>query len=135
MAALTYRVYESEGAYFELLGGAQYTYLSTELTLSTTGPLPISSSLGGSQGWVDPIVGAFGKYYFNEEYYTFGGTTIGGFGVSSDIVWTLGAGIGYQLSPRVALEALYRYAHYDYHRDLLFDVDMHGPFLGVSIDF
>ncbi len=61
---------------------------------------------------------------------------VGGFGVSSDLAWTLQGTIGYPFTPNVSSEIGYRYLHTDYtDGGFKYDVAQAGLYTGHNIKF
>jgi opacity protein-like surface antigen len=85
---------------------------------------------------VDPIIGVRGQYNFNDKWYVAGNTDIGGFGVSSDITWSVEAVVGYNFTRNVSAELGYRYLYTDYQDGgFIFDMAQAGIYTGVNIRF
>jgi opacity protein-like surface antigen len=65
-----------------------------------------------------------------------GKADIGGFGVSSDLVWQVYGGVGWQMSKRTALELGYKYFAIDYSDGgFTYDVANSGVMTAFSIKF
>ena len=111
-------------------------WLRNQLDLSP-GPTRgmVTRSISDSSGWADPVIGIRGEHYLNDKLYVQGFASIGGFGVSSDNIWSAAGGCGYHLTDKIALDFMYRYMSIDYDRKIVFDANMHGPFVGVKIEF
>lgn len=132
-AAATRRVSEN----WQLMGGLMYTDI--KLSLDVSGPLG-DRSASRSESWVDPFVGARVGADLSEHWHIGGFGYIGGFGVGSDLMWSLNAGIEYQFSDRNAVSFLYRYISFDYDDGegldrFVFDIAEHGPALGWHFRF
>jgi len=107
--------------------GARYWNLSVDLELS---PQEVS----GDRNWVDGTVGASFRYRPGEKWHLMAKGDIGAGG--SDLTWQLYGGGGYDLGSCCSLVAVYRFLDVDYDRDdLLFDVQISGPALGVTLRF
>ena len=133
---IAYRALEWDGGLLDLLAGARYTYLATELRLSPgPGPGPISRTSSASKSFFDPIIALRVRQDLTERIYLNLAADIGGFGVSSDLIWDLIGGVGYEISDNFAVEFYYRYEHLDYDRGPILDVDIQGIFLGFAIGF
>ncbi|MCV6587300.1 MAG: hypothetical protein OIF47_17365 [Marinibacterium sp.] len=124
----------------DLQGGARYNSIRQELRLSPSGPIQ-PGSLGGDEGWVEPVIGARGTWRLNDQWTTIASVELGGFGAGGNDL-QIGANIGfdYQLSDRTALTFGYRYFSVDYSDTLdsgafAYDVDQHGPYFGVKLFF
>jgi hypothetical protein len=92
----------------DLLGGARYTDLEGELDIE--GPFGSDPSVDGSKDWLDPIIGGRIQMDLTEKLAFRVRGDIGGFGIgdSSDFVWNVLAGLGYNLSERTTIWAGYR---------------------------
>lgn len=127
-----YRIYHNEKTTIHLMGGAQYTYFSTEL--ETSGRL--AQDIDGSTDWVDPTVGLALNHQFNEKWNAHFVGQVGGFGAASDSTWQVLAGIGYQLNDCWRLVGGYRHQYIDYEKGgFLYDLDIGGPVLGAVYSF
>lgn len=89
-----------------------------------------------SKDWVDPVVGLRGYLMLHKHLALSARCDVGGFGVSSDLVWQALALALVPFNDTVALEIGYRYMDYDYHRDgFLFDMQLSGAVIGVGFTF
>lgn len=94
----------------------------------------IPSEISQSIDWIDPFVGMRARYKFNERLYGIAKADVGGFGISSDLVWQVYAALGFMLSERTSMELGYKHLAVDYTRHgFTFDADMSGLMLGMSI--
>jgi hypothetical protein len=117
-----------------VLGALQYTYLRLDIT--KTGVLPFERKESGD--WVDPVIG--GRIYldFSENWSIVTLGYVGGFGIgsSSQLVWSLHAGVKWSINDWFALYLGYRILDYDYVRgDFEYDITLSGPYLAVSFSF
>jgi hypothetical protein len=108
--------------------------LASALDTQVTNALPTKGS--DNKQWVDPIIGARAQYNFNDRWFVAGNADIGGFGVSSDITWSLEATVGYNFTRNVSAELGYRHLYTDYS-DGGFDYEMAqaGIYTGLNIRF
>lgn len=132
-AAATRRVSDN----WQLMAGLMYTDI--KLSLDVSSPQG-DRSARRSESWVDPFVGARVGADLNENWHIGGFGYLGGFGVGSDLMWSLNAGIEYQFSDRNAVSFLYRYISFDYDDGegldrFVFDIAEHGPALGWHFRF
>lgn len=132
---ISYRLMGDHYGFLDAIGGVHYMWMRNTFDFSPGPTRTGEKSLRGRAAWVDPIVGLRAEKYVTDKFYVQAAGMIGGFGVSSDLVWIGAAGCGYNFSEKVAIDFVYRYASFDYDRKILFDASMHGPFLGVRIDF
>jgi len=118
----------------DALIGARYTSVKTDLTL-TPG---ILRERGRSyrEEWWDPVLGFQAQLPLNKGWSLIGYADVGGFDMGSRLTWQWFAGVNYEISPRFAAKAGYRYLYTDYDKDdFLYDMTLKGPYLGVSIIF
>jgi len=131
--AASYRLSER----WQLLAGGMYTDLSLKLDVQRPNQVVRRRT---SESWIDPVVGARFATPLGEKW-SFGSMAmIGGFGIGSDLLWSLNASFSYDFSQRTHLMLGYRYIDFDYEdgagRDRFrFDVAEHGPAIGVRFDF
>lgn len=118
----------------DALVGARYTSVKTDLTL-----LPgILRERGKSyrEDWWDPVLGLQAHLPLDKGWSLVGYVDVGGFDMGSRLTWQWFAGVSYEISPRFAAKAGYRYLYTDYDKDdFLYDMTMQGPYLGLSILF
>ena len=125
------------GLTFDVYAGGRYT--SLELDLDTRG----ARSLNQSVDWIDPIVGGRLGVHFSEHAFLLFAGDIGGFGVGSDLAWSLTGLFGYTWQGaglEWAVLAGYKALYQDYtsgsgSQRFRWDTTMHGPVLGLSIRF
>ncbi len=119
----------------EVLGGFRYVDLRTALTLN----LPTPRTTKTTEDWLDPIVGLDYRTALSNKWVFYGRADVGGFGVSSDLTWQLGAYFGYKPSTNWILFGGYRHLVFDYESDdanqFFYDLSISGPLLGVSFRF
>jgi len=86
--------------------------------------------------WIDPFIGVRAQYDLTDKWYLAGKSDIGGFGVGSDLAWTVQATVGYQFSEAVSTEIGYRYMDTDYTDGaFVYDMASHGLYLGLNFRF
>ena len=125
---------------FELLAGVRYNSLSAGLTV--TGPRGNTATAGGTEDWVDPIIGARLRVPLRPCLTAQVRGDIGGFGIgeASQCTWNIEATLEYRCSPRCSLFAGYRWLDIDYSngsgsRRFGFDMHLSGPLVGLALDF
>lgn len=129
-----YQVIATEQATLTAFAGARISHLSTDLTLANSGGPDFTAD--GSKSWVDPVIGMHGVWNLNERWFIHGGGDIGGFGVSSDLIWQANVELGYRINERMSLLAGYRGLGIDYtDGGFLIDTVAHGPGLGLVYKF
>ena len=129
-----YRPIETERASLDLLAGVRVWSVDTVLELEG-GALPDQKFEHG-ENWIDPIIGLHGYYQFANGIFLTSLAQVGGFGVGSDLTWDSFAGVGYRFNDSVSAIAGYRHLEVDYeHNGFVFDVEMSGPVIGMTIRF
>lgn len=121
------------------LFGARYTHIDVNLDIKG---FPNRS---GNKNWLDPLVGARAFFDLSEHWTLSLHGNVGGFGVGSDFTWETLGGIGYRFrffSKENNARAVggYRAVHQDYtdgsgNDKFEWDVTLHGPILGLVIEF
>lgn len=128
-----YRFYDTPGVTLDGLAGARYWHVSNELTVNALGQ---SRSYKESFDWFDPLVGIRGFARINDRWSAQGQADIGGFGVGSDMTWSVLATVNYVLTDRASLSVGYRVLDVDYDDDgHVFDTRMKGPVIGATWRF
>ena len=133
LGAAEYRLIDAEGGSLDALAGARVWWVKTELDFDG---VALDASGSDSETWIDPIIGLKGRLNFNEDFYFTSWAMIGGFGVSSDFIWDVMGGLGWNAWDSVSLVAGYRGLGVDYEHDgFLFDIVQHGPLIGAAFRF
>jgi len=129
-----YRIAEQGESHLDVLAGARLWSVDTDLGFGA-GLLP-AISVSDDETWVDPVIGVKGHYGLNDKLFLKGWAMIGGFGASSDFMWDVFGGLGYQVNDRFSATAGWRHIGVDYaHNSFLFDVDLNGPMFEGSFRF
>ncbi|MEM8954474.1 MAG: hypothetical protein AAGD22_10020 [Verrucomicrobiota bacterium] len=106
--------------------------LAKALEEQITSEIPESAVV--KEGWWDPFVAARVRHYLTDKVYVNAFGSVGGFGVSSDLIWQVGVGPGIEVNDWLAVEFFYRRMSIDYEDGgFVFDVDLDGLFLGLAI--
>lgn len=126
-----YAVVETDKHVLNILAGARYLNLDTDLSLNIDG-IPKEGS-GSGDAW-DAIIGVKGKADFAEKWYFSYYADVGT--GDTDFTWQGSAAVGYQFKP-VAVSVGYRYLAWDFDSGdpfakALKDLEFHGPFAGVT---
>lgn len=130
-----YRVYESEGGSFDVLGGARIWSVENNLNL-TTGLLP-GFDVSQRKSWAAPVVGFRGLLNVTPKFFLSTKFDIGGAGIGADLTTQFYGGAGYRVTPKIALIGGYRYLQVDYDdsEGFLFDTKMNGFVFGAKFNF
>ena len=135
---VTYRLTDnSPTGFLDLYSGARVNSLSLDISAQANRIIfPGQAAFDDShtETWVDPVIGLRGQWNFAEKFFLAGKADIGGFGVSSDLLWSAEATLGYQFTPGFNTEIGYSYYNTDYEDGgFNYDVAMGGFFIGFNI--
>lgn len=115
-------------------GGLRYWDVENRLTLAA-GTRPARSTTG-RDNWVDPVVGLRGNMALGQRTTLVGWAYLGGFGVGSDLMSDVFAGISYGFSDLTALTLGWRHLTVDRSDgDFIYDVSQSGPVIGLAFRF
>ena len=121
-----------------VMAGGRYHYLKQE---GSNLPKPGGGTLsvGGSEDWLEPVLGAQLLAPFGQKWAATARGDIGGFGVAdaSDITWSAMAGVGYEFAKNWMAKLGYRYYYIDYStgsglNTFGLEGSMQGPWIGIS---
>ena len=127
-------IYE-ESVNLDVFAGARIWHSNTDFDLNDP-CLSCPDSANDGDTWVDPLLGIKGRTDLGSNFYVTAWGMIGGFGVSSDLMWDLLGGIGYEFSDTFSLVAGYRAVSVDYENDgFVYDIVQQGPILGAVFRF
>ena len=108
--------------------------LANALDSEITNSLP--TNVSADKQWVDPIIGFRSQYNLNDRWFLAGNGDIGGFGVSSDLTWSLEATVGYNFTRKISAELGYRYLYTDFSDGGFgYDMAQAGIYTGLNIRF
>jgi hypothetical protein len=148
--SLSYDVYTSShlvdnmpDLILEALAGARYTFLYSRVHASLQGPrriLTLNVVGSGTQDWVDPFVGGHVQWRPAANWMLGFRTDVGGFTLNSDVALQFNAEVAYRLNRWWLINGGYRALYTDYEtgsgRDkFAYNMWMHGPWLGVALEF
>ena len=129
-----YRVLENEKGFIDLLGGGRYFTLDLDLSLEPGCCKGRDTTV--SDNWADPVIGARGRYLFNENWYATALADIGGFGGGSDQSWQAFGSVGYQFDERWSVQGGWRYMSVEKEVDGSdVGIDLSGPLVGLTFRF
>jgi hypothetical protein len=132
--AATYQVYESGDDWAQVFAGARYWSFDTGVKLGA-GILPAISGSADIH-WVDPMIGVRGQKALSDKWYLSGVAAIGGFGVGSDLMWDVYAGVGYRFTDTISMAMGYRAFSVDYSNNgNVIDLVSQGPLMGLTFRF
>ena len=128
-----WRAYETESSQVDLLGGAHYLGIDTDVSART---LTRSVSYSAEEDLWDPVIGVRGKTRLSEHFGLTGLATYGGFGVSSDSLYELQGYVTWRFNPTITALAGYRYYSTDWgSRFINYDTSFSGPLVGLNVRF
>ncbi|WP_373505645.1 hypothetical protein [Aestuariivirga sp.] len=130
-AYVGYSVVDSADVRIDGIAGARLWSVNTEFDVNG-GALNGRSASDGAT-WVDPMAGLKLYAELSPEIYISAWGMIGGFGVSSDMMWDVMGGLGYRFTDSFSLFGGYRAVSVDYSNDgFVYDMVQQGPvFAGV----
>lgn len=135
--AIAYRFYEDTGRWADIYGGVRAFDVDADVTVRVPA-LSFRDSRSASVNWVDGLVGLRGHTPIGDRFGVTGLADVGGFGIgaSSELVWQVQGTLDYAFTERVTGRFGYRYMKIDYQNaDLMMDVDIYGPLVGVTWTF
>ena len=128
-----YNLLQTERARFDVLAGARYLYLKSDVELGLVSLPSIKKRDTVSDSIWDGIVGVKGHINLSKNWYLPYYADIGT--GSSNVTWQVFGGVGYRFK-RLDLIAAYRYMDYNFdNSDVFEDLNLHGPFVGVKFRF
>ncbi len=128
-----YRIVDTDCTKLDLLAGCVFYDIDNELRLLGRRVL---GSVGSGEGWLDPVIGVRLNQRLGGPWSAQLRADVGGFGVSSDLVWQAVALLGYDLGESSTLFVGYRHAAVDYQKgNFLYDAASGGPILGLALSF
>ncbi len=129
-----YRVAEEGESHFDVLAGARLWSVDADLSLGAGFLAGVSGT--DDETWVDPVIGIKGQYGLSDEIFVKGWGMIGGFDASSEFMWDVFGGLGYQVRDWFSATAGWRHIGVDYSQGpFLFDIDIDGPIIEGSFKF
>lgn len=132
-AAGEYRLIDDPSGSLDLLAGARVWSVDTDISFS--GGVFDGQTFSEGDTWVDALAGVKGRLNLNHEWYLSGWAMAGG--GSSDYMWDLWGGVGYQVSDKFSALVGYRASgvNYDNGDGFVFDVVQQGPVIGAIYRF
>jgi len=129
-----YRVLRSDRGSLDILGGLRIWSVETNVNV-TTGLLA-GFDVSERKTWAAPVIGLRGLIRLSSKFYFTSKFDIGG-GIGADFTTQVFAGVGYRITPHIALVGGYRYLLVDYDNDtgFIFNTRMNGFVFGVKFDF
>ena len=132
--ALTYRLPPLAKLQTDFIAGARTWHVANEIQFETgSGP---AFTANGSVTWSDPILGVKLQYDLTKHWFGTMVADVGGFGVGSQISWSVYGGVGYRFANWFSARLGYRYMHVDYDKEgSLMNVNIQGFLIGLGFHF
>ncbi len=113
--------------------GFRAWWFRTDVRIGTALPTPIA--LSGDASWIDPMIGAVGRYELSDTWTLTGSAELGGFGLGADIAAGFMLAADYAVRDWVSLGIGWRHIYVDYDDELEYRVHHTGPVFGASVRF
>jgi len=128
-----YKIYgDDKGSFVHVMGGTRIWHISTDLAFNA-GILP-AVEIKSSRNWVDAVGGLRGKAALSEKVFLMGRFDLGGGG--SKFTWQAFGGVGYNITPKIALVGGYRALDVNYDKNnFVYDMNQRGPIMGLGFRF
>ena len=128
-----YKIYgDDKGSFVHVMGGTRIWHISTDLAFNA-GILP-AVEIKSSRNWVDAVGGLRGKAALSEKVFLMGRFDLGGGG--SKFTWQAFGGVGYNITPKIALVGGYRALDVNYDKNnFVYDMNQRGLLLGMGFRF
>ena len=133
----TYRLHQSKTGHIDALAGLRIrdVHLDLGAVVNIGGIISINGVASDGDTWIDPLLGAKGRYYLREKLYLSGWALVGGFDVASNFIWDVWTNINYEVSHYVDLFVGFRAEGTNYQSgSFTWDITQYGPMLGVTIN-
>lgn len=119
----------------DFLTGIRYWYFGENLNFT---PSRLGLNFSKSQNWVDPLVGGRIVADLSPKIVTTIAGDVGGWGTGSQLEYQLVGALGYKLTPKMILQAGYRYLYFDYLKGgragTVVNTALSGIVLGVTMN-
>lgn len=117
--------------------GVKWNRLKQEINFGS----PISRTLGGTEEWIEPMIGLRYAVDLNEDWRLGARVDLSGFGVNGDdLQYVVLAGADWSAWENVHLRFGYQFYGIDFSTEtssgtFAYDVDQHGPYIGLAFHF
>ena len=129
-----YRLYESKGGSFDVIGGVRLTSVENNINFGT-GTLP-GFDVSARKTWAAPIIGGHGVVNLSSKFFLSTVFDAGG-GFGTHFTSQFYGGGGYKITPKIALIGGYRYLNNNFSdsEGFTFDAAMNGILIGAKFKF
>jgi len=129
-----YAVVDDGSATVDVFGGLRFWSVDNDFSFNGGVLGGTTASDGGD--WVDPVIGIKFRKDYDNNFFVSGWGMVGGFGVSSDMMWDAMGIVGYEFTDVTSVILGYRAAGVDYSSGgFVFDTVMKGPIIGAAFRF
>ncbi|WP_162798106.1 hypothetical protein SuNHUV7_23880 (plasmid) [Pseudoseohaeicola sp. NH-UV-7] len=129
-----YQIVDEPTASVDVIGGIRVW--SVENDFRFNGGALAGTSASDGDDWIDPVIGLQFRKDLSENFYVSGWGMVGGFGVSSDLVWDALGVVGYEVSDVTSIIVGYRASGVDYSSGgFSYDTVQQGPIVGAAFRF
>jgi hypothetical protein len=125
---------------FDVLAGGRYVYFEGGIEVTGSGPLGRGIDVKRDTSWIEPFIGGRFSLRVSERVIINVRGDAGGFGIGSDLTWSVTGAVLYRVMQHGSLALGYRALDIDYsqgsgtgQRDL--NLLLHGPLLGFVLQF
>jgi len=131
----------SVALFTEMELGGRYVHFKNTLNFNASAPPPFASTTReASANYMEPFIGARLTLPFAKKWTFVTSGDVGGFGVGSELTWTVVGGFAFHPSRRWEIALGYRAYSLDYDEgsgtgDFKFEAFQHGPYLGLGFRF
>jgi len=135
---LYFRLIDRDRGTIDVVGGARFWHLNNSIDLFPVPATPPASevTVGQTQFWIDPVVGARFRLNLDKGWFVNLKGDAGGFGVGSKGTYQIYTGIGKEFKKRYSAILGYRYLDVNYQNlGFTYDVHMNGALVGFNIRF
>ena len=111
------------------------------IRVDVAGPGLVSANLGGTETWVEPMIGLRGAIELSDRWTAGARVELGGFGAGGDdLQYTAVAGVDYRAWENASILIGYQFYGIDFSTNrsdgkFAYDVDQHGVYAGVAFRF
>jgi len=131
--ALGYTVLKKESFALDVFAGAQLSYVSSDLSVNL--PIP-NRTASASKFWADPIIGVYLNYQLCKAAGVYTKADVGGFHVSSRLLWQVEGGFEFPIAEHLYARAAYRCMSTDFNRGrLTLNTTLRGPQVELGVRF
>ena len=133
-----YRLVDKSNITLDALTGVRLWHIDNKVTVTANNPYigKRTESYSEDFGWVDPVIGVRAFIPLTNKLSLQNQADVGGFGIGSEITWSVNATANYIVTRNLSVSAGYQVLKINYdHAGRVYDVRLNGPMLGASWRF